>query len=61
MTIQEAIRSGKPFRRKSWADENMWMVVDRARFSWAFTSTGMGYFTSLDPSDVLADDWEVKS
>lgn len=55
MTIQEAIKSGKPFKRKLWKD---WHSVDQES-QW-FTNTATDYRVVLAARDILAEDWEVK-
>jgi hypothetical protein len=55
MRIQEAIKSGKPFKRKLWRD---WHTVD-AESQW-FVNTATDYRVVLSARDVLAEDWEVK-
>lgn len=62
MTIQEAIKSGKPFRRK---DKIHWLlfadilhdnvIYDTLKYRIIYNS--MHYFTI---EDILARDWEVK-
>lgn len=66
MTIQEAIKSGKPFKRSYWT---VWMTV---RFSHEFGLpqslfyvTGqeeeeLSGLTHVTAGDILADDWEIK-
>jgi hypothetical protein len=48
MTIQEAIKSGKPFKRKPWVGT-----------AWIYPRN-MHSYTRFAVSDILADDWEVK-
>ncbi len=45
MNIQDAIKSGKPFKRKEWSN-GAWYTVEN----------GLRYLTE----DVLADDWEIQ-
>lgn len=52
MTIQEAIKSGKYFKRKKW---NFYLHVD----GYNIYDEKEQIFT-LDTTDILADDWEVK-
>lgn len=56
MTIQEAIRSGKPFRRKNW---HAWFILKNDAFVGA---DELPYPLKTLPliQDILADDWEVK-
>jgi hypothetical protein len=65
VTIQEAIKSGKPFRRGHWFDQSnsyyrlaidgKWLYYYRGR-------KGRGKKLSVHPSkaDILATDWEIK-
>ena len=61
MTIQEALKSGNPFKRKNW---KRWKVVELKQNGMFYTR----YFLEpLKPEsrtfaidDILADDWEVK-
>ena len=46
MTIIEAVKSGKAFRRKAYGWTVTWMIP--AGDHWTIT-----------PEDILADDWEV--
>ena len=59
MTIQEAIKSGKPFKRRVW--DYVWTIVDDDRFYY-LRGCEDDYFkpNEFDPKDILADDWEVK-
>lgn len=57
MTIQEAIESGRPFRRSaSWATDDWFMITDDGKLIYIRT----GAFSTLTKNDILADDWEVK-
>ncbi len=46
MTLIEAIKSGRPFRREE----------DGAEYGWNYPSQAYSYSTD----DILADDWEIK-
>jgi hypothetical protein len=62
MTIQEAIKSGRSFRRKVWPEAIGYMLVDEFRvFAWKslFNEKGQHKEVTLTPKDVLADDWEL--
>ena len=48
MTIQEAIKSGKPFRRKDDAEYLSW------------SGFGSATHLSLSIESIIADDWEIK-
>lgn len=48
MTIQEAIKSELPYRRRGWETES-WLPANRSLIS-----------TMYSIEDILADDWEVK-
>ena len=55
MTIQEAIKSGKPFRRRDWVTTgqvatDIWFEADKPYLD----------EMNLELDDILADDWEVK-
>lgn len=52
MTLQEAILSGKRFRRKGWVESG---AVSPDYWTYA----ARGSFTLLT-EDILADDWEVE-
>lgn len=66
MTIQEAIKSGKPFKRHYWSD---WRLLRKTP---AFVVGNFNYELILEKEprrsgynvimfeDVLANDWEVK-
>ena len=56
MTIQDAIKSGKPFRRTGWGNKDYWMEV---RDGW-FSPIGSSQHAYINPKDILATDWEVK-
>jgi hypothetical protein len=54
MTIQEAIKSGKPFKRKHWGIY-FWVNEDYSITNEYGTNIPLHY-----ADDILADDWEVK-
>ena len=54
MTIQEAIKSGKPFKNQ-WIHN--WLVADNSGFYLAFNRS---INVTLCVQDILATDWEVK-
>jgi hypothetical protein len=62
MTIQQAIKSGKPFKMKRW-DELHYLIVDNGMF---FNSTlikkNRNYEMSirLSAREVTSTDWEIK-
>jgi hypothetical protein len=58
MTIQEAIKSGKPFKRPLWTEECWTCASDIF-----FFEQGRVEYESADkfvPDDILANDWEIK-
>ena len=59
MTIQEAIKSGKPFRRKGWAPDDLFVVYDEHDIVLKIEADS---YTSieLDVQDILADDWYTR-
>lgn len=60
MTIQEAYKSGKSFRRKGWPPEDIWFKVNFPTDICAVSDTDDD--NCLDPTikDILANDWETK-
>ena len=59
MTIQDAIKSGKPFRRLG--DFNRWYYLSPSGIILSETdSMFRGEDKVLRSYDILADDWEVK-
>jgi len=56
VNIQEAIKSGKPFRRKGWVDDEIFLVHPEHDIVLTLETDP---FTSieLDVQDILADDW----
>jgi len=57
LTIQEAIRSGKPFKRARW--DTYWSKSGRNFSDRQFTDDqGVHWF--LHPDDVVAEDWEIR-
>jgi hypothetical protein len=59
MNIQEAIRSGKPFRREGWVDDEMYVVYFKNDIA---LSLEKDFCTSieLDVQDILAEDWYTR-
>lgn len=55
MTIQEAIKSGKPFRRPG---RKFWCIIPT--FDLCVQIDGEGTVVVLGKHDLLATDWEVK-
>lgn len=60
MTIQEAIKSGRPFKRKDYEwmlfhGDRVWLTL--ANTHWIQTKTPIGSFVI---EDILANDWEIK-
>lgn len=60
MTIQKAVKSGKPFKRKGESDD-MYIFVNEAsgRLDW-FDGFYNPLFAALTKDDILAMDWETK-
>ena len=60
MTIQEALKSGKPFRRQADTITHAWIKQIGSvtgKIHWLDkTVAGIG----LNADDILADDWELK-
>ena len=65
MNIQDAIRSGKPFRRKGWG-QKIWLVCTGQSIiaKGKLLKTGrfrlplLNFVAAVD--DILSTDWEVK-
>lgn len=61
MTLQEAIKSGKPFRRKSQINMSFFYKVetdDDCRIVAYYPDQPRGWFLEL--SDIMTDDWEIQ-
>jgi len=56
MTIQEAMKSGKPFRRRDWT---FWVFMSPS-FRFIVEKDDIVRTTEITPIHFLADDWEVK-
>ena len=56
MTIQEAIKSGKPFKREIWFS-NSFIIIDNTN---VLVDVIDGEATIFEDEDILATDWEVK-
>lgn len=56
MNIQEAIRSGKPFRRAGWMNDDVFVVYQAHDIVLTFESDPHTAI-ELDVQDLLADDW----
>lgn len=56
MNVQEAIQSGKPFRREGWVDDEIYVVYVKNDI---VLSLEGDFCTSieLDVQDILAEDW----
>lgn len=73
MTIQEAIASGKPFRRSCWQKEfiddggqahQLWWDVTSwlsDKSVWEIIEWQTGDVVGIYVEDILADDWEIKT
>jgi hypothetical protein len=59
MNIQEAINSGKPFRRKGWVDDAIFVVYE-ANDIVLTLETDSCMSIELDVQDILADDWYLR-
>ena len=59
MTIQEAINSGKPFRRKGWVDDSIFVVYEKNDIVLSL-DTDFQTSIELDVQDILADDWYTR-
>ena len=56
MNVQEAIQSGKPFRREDWVDDEIYVVYVKNDIALSLEGD---FCTSieLDVQDILAEDW----
>jgi hypothetical protein len=59
MNIQEAINSGKPFRRKGWVDDAIFVVYEEDDIVLTL-ETDFCTSIELDVQDILADDWYTR-
>ena len=59
MNIQEAIKSGKPFRRKGWLDDGFFVVYPEHDIVLAL-ETDTCISIELDVQDILANDWYTR-
>jgi len=59
VNIQEAIRSGKPFRRKGWVDDDFFVVYEKDDIVLTLEAD-YSAFVELDVQDILADDWYTR-
>jgi hypothetical protein len=58
--IQDAIKSGKPFRRKGWPDDGIYVVYVEHDMVLAL-ETDPSRSIELDAQDILADDWYLRN
>lgn len=69
MTIQEVIKSKKPFHRSKHGEDVFQVVQNRLWYGWLdysenppryeFSDPEYSGFESLNAEDILADDWEI--
>ena len=59
MNIQEAIKSGKPFRRTGWVDDNIFIIYEQGDIALAVESDPSTSI-ELDVQDILAVDWYTR-
>jgi hypothetical protein len=59
MNIQEAIRSGKPFRRKGCVEDEIFVLYDEHDIVLTL-ETDPSTPIELDVQDILADDWYTR-
>lgn len=57
MNIIEAIKSGKPFRRKSWSDKQYYLHINKYNKVCLNIDEEYG---NLDYLEIMENDWEVK-
>lgn len=56
MNIQDAIKSGKPFRRTGWMDDEIYVVYQEGDIVLSL-ETDPCTSVELDVQDILAVDW----
>lgn len=59
MNIQEAIKSRKPFRRRGWVDDDIYVVYKENDIALTI-ETDSSMSIELDVQDILADDWYTR-
>jgi hypothetical protein len=59
MDIQEAIKSGKPFRRMGWVDDDVFVIYDSHDIVLTIESDPLSTI-ELDVQDILAEDWYTR-
>jgi hypothetical protein len=59
VNIQEAIKSGKPFRWKGWVDDDFFVVYEKDDIVLTLEAD-YSAFVELDVQDMLADDWYTR-
>ena len=59
MNIQEAIKSRKPFRRRGWVDDCIYIVYNENDIALTI-ETDSSTSIELDVQDILADDWYTR-
>jgi hypothetical protein len=59
MNIREAIKSGKPFRREGWVDDEIYVVYIENDIVLSL-ETDLSTSIKLDIQDILADDWYTR-
>lgn len=59
MNIQEAIQSGKPFRRKAWPADGIFVVYPEHDIVLTL-ETDHNTAIDLDVQDILANDWYIR-
>ncbi len=61
MTIQEVIKSGKPFRRRAWTMASSWVCTKPSDYGGGdfICNDGYGGYPHIYVGDILADDWMV--
>lgn len=61
MTLAEAVKSGKPFRRKGWHNK-IYIVFNGIRFEEVDNDTfdTWAHTICTSPVNFLEDDWEVR-
>jgi hypothetical protein len=59
MNIQEAIKSGKPFRRRGWGDGHIY-IVQQLNLTVLTIESSPDISIELEVQDILANDWYTR-
>ncbi len=60
MNIQEAIKSGKPFKRQSFSETSWIILTENVALGYVYENGCLMEDDMFPTKDFLAEDWEVK-